>query len=150
MDISSILQLISVVFVVGSLGAASLIHIYWSLGGVRFLDTALPTRPEDGSRLFTPSAKGTAVIASALGSTSIFTLCAYGLKQEQTFSTMIQLTFWGLSLAFIARAIGDFRYVGLSKRKRGTLFAYWDDRLFSPIILANGAAFVLLAINYSL
>ncbi len=90
---------------------------------------------------------GTAAIAFALGGIAVFTFCAYGLKQEQTFSTMFQLAFCGFSLAFIARAIGDFRYVGFFKRKRGTLFSYWDDRLFSPIILANGAAFVLLAIN---
>lgn len=44
-----------------------------------------------------------------------------------------QLGVAGVALAFGLRAIGDFRYVGFSKRVREGLFARRDTWLYSPL-----------------
>ena len=46
----------------------------------------------------------------------------------------------GAGVVLIARGIGDFRLVGLFKRVRGTRFAFWDSRLYTPLALVLGAA----------
>ena len=50
-----------------------------------------------------------------------------------------------LSLVFCVRAVGDFRFVGFFKRVRGTPFAIWDTRLFSPLYLLLAAGFARVA-----
>jgi Protein of unknown function (DUF3995) len=51
---------------------------------------------------------------------------------------------FALSLGLLARAIGEFRYVGFFKRVRGTRFAQLDTLVYSPLclLLAAGVAFV--------
>jgi Protein of unknown function (DUF3995) len=51
---------------------------------------------------------------------------------------------FGLSLGLLARAIGEFKYVGFFKRVRGTRFARLDTLLYSPLclMLAAEVAFV--------
>ncbi len=39
---------------------------------------------------------------------------------------------WTLILVFFLRAVGDFRWVGFSKREHGSRFAAWDSWLYSP------------------
>jgi catechol 2,3-dioxygenase-like lactoylglutathione lyase family enzyme len=46
---------------------------------------------------------------------------------------------------FLLRAVGDFRLVGFFKRVRGTPFARWDTRLFSPLCVALGLASLWVA-----
>ena len=53
----------------------------------------------------------------------------------------------GLAAIFVLRALGDFQYVGFSKRIRGTQFAHWDDRIFSPLCLLIAACMLLFAWN---
>jgi hypothetical protein len=42
-----------------------------------------------------------------------------------------------LAALFGARAIGERRYVGFFKRVRGTAFAWWDTRVFSPLSIGG-------------
>jgi hypothetical protein len=44
----------------------------------------------------------------------------------------------------LARAVGDFRYVGFFKRVRDSRFATLDTRVYSPLcfVLAAGVAFI--------
>ena len=50
-------------------------------------------------------------------------------------SAIIRTATAGLALLFFARAIGDFRYVGVFKSVTGTLFARRDTFLYSPLCL---------------
>jgi hypothetical protein len=51
---------------------------------------------------------------------------------------------WLISLLFLLRTIGDFRYVGFFKSVTDTSFAHWDTVLFSPLCLfMAGAAFLI-------
>jgi len=39
----------------------------------------------------------------------------------------------GMAVVFAARAVGDFKYVGFFKSIKGTTFALWDTRVYSPL-----------------
>jgi hypothetical protein len=49
-----------------------------------------------------------------------------------------------LAVLFGGRAIGERRYVGFFKRVRGTAFAWWDTRVFSPLCAALSLGYLLL------
>ena len=53
---------------------------------------------------------------------------------------------YGLALGLLARAIGEFNYVGFFKRVRGSRFARLDTLVYSPLclLLAIGVALVAL------
>lgn len=44
------------------------------------------------------------------------------------------------AIVLLARAIGDFRYVGFFKTVRDTRFSILDTRIFSPVALLLGVA----------
>jgi hypothetical protein len=52
---------------------------------------------------------------------------------------------WVLAVLFLARAVGDFHRCGFFKQVRGTAFAYWETRLFSPLCLGLGLGLVWIA-----
>jgi len=43
-----------------------------------------------------------------------------------------------ISIIFLARAIGDFHYVGFTKRVRNTTFGMLDTKYYSPLCLFLG------------
>ncbi len=51
-----------------------------------------------------------------------------------------------LALGLLARAVGDFKYVGFFKKLRDSRFATLDSWLYSPLclLLAAGVAWVAL------
>jgi hypothetical protein len=51
-------------------------------------------------------------------------------------------------LGLLLRAVGEFRYVGLFKRVRGTKFAVLDTFVYSPLCLLLGAGVALVAFQH--
>ena len=51
---------------------------------------------------------------------------------------------YALALGLLARAIGEFKYVGFFKKVRGSKFARMDTLLYSPVclLLSAGVAVV--------
>lgn len=109
----------------------STIHFYWLLGGSQGLSGVVPEM--EGKKLFVPGKSATLLVAVLLLFAALTVLGRVGLWG----SSLPQWIFlWGTHLiasAFLLRVIGDFRYVGLFKKMRGTRFAYWDTRLFVPL-----------------
>jgi hypothetical protein len=54
---------------------------------------------------------------------------------------------WAIAVVFALRCLGDFRYVGLFRRVRGTDFAAMDAKLFTPLCGVYALAFVTLALD---
>jgi hypothetical protein len=128
------------------LAALAALHLYWVAGGRAGRAVAVPSRP-DGARIFAPKALATALVAAAL-------LCAAAVVLLRARAVPvpagvparpIEVAAWMLAAVFAARAVGDFRYVGLFKRVRATPFARWDTRLFTPLCLALAGACALVA-----
>jgi Protein of unknown function (DUF3995) len=45
----------------------------------------------------------------------------------------------GMVFVFAGRAIGDFKYFGFFKSIKGTTYAIWDTRVYSPLNLLVAA-----------
>ena len=136
-------------FVALGLGAVVAFHLYWAGGGRRGADAVIPRRPraQGGAPLFAPSPLGTLLVAMFLaGVLGLAGVVQHGADVMLPWAwTRGMLAACGL--VFVARAIGEFRYVGFFKRVKDSPFAYWDTRLFSPFILVVGIACLLIAAN---
>ncbi len=121
--------------------AMAALHGYWVAGGTAGLDAAVPTTVE-GQKTFTPPPLLTAAVAALL-------IAFAGLIAMVAFTDEPAQTRW-LVLAgaavMAARAIGDGKYAGFSKKERDTTFGRMDDQYFTPlcVMLAIGATAAVL------
>jgi uncharacterized protein DUF3995 len=117
----------------------ALLHVYWAAGGVWgrgiAVPTVAPTGGGGGARLFNPTRTGTLAVAAGLLLAALVVLGRLGIQTAPVPGWVFALGSWFIALAFLARAIGEFRYVGLFKRVWGTDFANWDTWLFTPLCL---------------
>ena len=124
----------------------STLHFYWLLGGKSGLDSAVPTYERSGNKVFFPSTLSTLIVACGL--------LGFGfieLGNTNIFSGWIELKYfrWGnllIAFIFLARAIGDFKYFGIFKRIRNTLFAQSDTRYFTPLCLFVATTSILIVL----
>lgn len=126
--------LTSLIFVV-----LGLWHAYWAAGGRLAHRAALPI--QDGEPLFRPSPLGTLAVAVVLIGCAWLTAANAGLVPAPALRALPWLGLL-VALGLLARAIGDFRYVGFFKRKGEDPFARLDTRVYSPLclLLAAGVA----------
>jgi Protein of unknown function (DUF3995) len=120
------------------------LHFYWAFGGKWGLEAALPSNPK-GNKVFTPNQASTIFVGFALLSMGIFVL----LKNNPTWSANLPdfVNKWGLlglAIVFLLRAMGDFRYAGFFKKIKGTTFADFDTRYYSPLCLFIGVLLLIL------
>lgn len=115
------------------LGGLSAIHVYWARGGTAFADAAVPTRSSTSSRagqpLFEAGREATLAVAVGLALAAVAVLRAGFTRRGNGAARLV----W---LLFTARAIGDFRYVGFTKKVKDTEFAKRDTRIYSPLCIA--------------
>jgi Protein of unknown function (DUF3995) len=125
----------------------SLLHFYWLLGGKMGMSAVIPTTAKPGDKIFVPSAFSTVVVAVGL---LLFGLVELG--NTNVFSNWLELKYfrWGnlmIAFIFLARAVGDFNYVGFFKRKRDTVFARNDTRYYSPLCLFISVTSAFISLN---
>ncbi|UHA75125.1 DUF3995 domain-containing protein [Paenibacillus sp. 481] len=126
----------------GILFLLSGVHIYWVLGGKKGAVAAIPS---NGSKpLFKPSKIGTLIVAGALAIAGWLVLELGVMKGLLFPDWLIGYGGWALSIVFILRAIGEFKWLGFFKKERGTLFAKWDSALYSPLCLVIGICIVFI------
>ena len=119
------------------------LHIYWAFGGRWGWGAAIPQI--DGRPTFTPSRFATLLVALGLAAAAALPLVRTGALPFAVPAWLSQWSAVFLALIFLVRAVGDFRLVGFFKRVRGTPFAIWDTRLFSPLCLLLAAGFARVA-----
>lgn len=111
----------------------SLLHVYWAMGGKWAAAQVLPQVPgAEGARVFMPGKGMTLVVAAGLMG---FALIQIGNVYNNLESRLLLNGLLGTGIVFGARVIGDFRYVGITKRVRDTTFARNDNRIFIPLCL---------------
>jgi hypothetical protein len=119
------------------------LHVYWAIGGSWGKHVAIPE--VKGQPAFLPSRLSTIAVAVALaGAASVAILRGFFLFSSFPGSPAHWASI-ALGFAFLLRALGEFRLVGLFKRVRGTAFATWDTWLFSPLCLLIAFAFFFIA-----
>lgn len=121
------------------------VHWYWLGGGKGGIEAAIPSTGE--SSLFRPSRFATAAVAILLLLAAWFVLELGGTMSLLFPNIMIEYGGWLLAAVFILRAIGDFRWLGFFKRRKGTIFARWDSLLYSPLCLFLGLSVLLVTLS---
>jgi hypothetical protein len=120
----------------------SLLHIHWALGGRLGNVAAVPS--VSGTRIFNPSAFGTILVAIALFIAMLIVLGRLAVLGAYFPAWIFRAGMLGISLVFLVRAIGDFRFMGFFKTVSDTDFARWDTFLFSPLCLFIAAVSFLI------
>jgi len=117
--------LLSLIFLV-----LAIVHLNWAIGNTWGLSHALPTKA-DGELVMNPGTFATLAVALGLLLCTFF----YFINPEPG-NPNNWIFDWGrllIPIAFLLRAIGDFRYVGLFKKVKNTKFGKMDSKLFTPI-----------------
>jgi hypothetical protein len=98
----------------------------------------------NGRPLFVPSRRATVAVGIVLLLFAGLVAATAGLLAVGLPPALLSWLSYGLALGLLLRAVGEFRYVGLFKRVRGSKFAVLDTFVYSPLclLLAVGVALV--------
>ncbi|WP_051133805.1 DUF3995 domain-containing protein [Leptospira fainei] len=123
------------------------IHLYWVFGGNWGSDSVVPQLELEGRPAFIPGVGITFLMVLVFWSMAAVILAFSGFFQTPIERKIYRWCVAAISAIFFLRAFGDFRYVGFFKKVRGTKFAYWDTRIYSPLCLGIGILTSYLAIT---
>jgi hypothetical protein len=122
--------------------ALALWHFRMALAPAAGKGGAVPS--VDGKPLFVPSRGSTVAVGVALVSFAALVASTAGLWPLAVPAEVLAWLSYALALGLLARAIGEFKYVGFFKRIRGSRFARLDTWVYSPLclLLSIGVAWV--------
>lgn len=97
-----------------------------------------------GKPLFVPSARATVGVGFGLLLIALIVAATGNLVHAPVPPRVLTWLSYAIALALLARGVGEFRYVGMFKRVRGSRFAKLDTFVYSPLclLLAVGVAIV--------
>jgi len=130
--------------VAAALAAIAVLHGYWGLVGLGARSAAIPE--VEGRPVFVPTRSACFAVAFALLAAAFVLLVRGGYVALPGAPWLGAAGSASVGVVLVARAVGDFRYVGFFKRVRGSRFAVLDSRLFSPLCLALGASALWVAL----
>lgn len=120
------------------LAALGGLHLYWLLGGKWALDGVFPV-VKSGQNLFEPPPLATFLVAMALFIGAFLHVESLKVLPE----SYRKIGLLVLGIAFLLRAIGEFKYLGLFKKETTSLFAQRDTWYYTPLcILISMNAFL--------
>lgn len=125
--------------------ALAALHLMWLVRpGSLKASTAVPTRA--GRPVLSPGPISTSIVALLLIAAGLTCLWRVGVLGSQ-YPAIPHIGMWVIAAVFLARAIGDFRYVGFFKSIRDSTFARLDSILYSPLCAAIALASFWLAMG---
>ena len=122
----------------------ALLHFYWGVGGQWGKRSAVPAR-NDGTSIIRPGFLSTLIVAISLSGFAAFSLSGVQFLDLPIAPVVKRVGFWMIAVVFLARAVGDFKYVGFFRKIRNTPFARKDTMFYSPLCLLIGMLNVFLA-----
>jgi hypothetical protein len=122
-----------------------ILHISWSLGGNWGFENSLP-KNEAGERVLNPKKTDSAIVGMGL----LFFATFYLIKLETIEMVLPNWAAvsagWIISIIFILRAIGDFKYVGFFKKVQDTKFGELDSKFYSPLCFGIGILGIIIEV----
>lgn len=122
----------------------SLFHFLWGFGLNLGMENTLPTN-EDGKRVLNPKKNDCYIVGIGLLAMASFYFLMLGMFEINLKNWVFSIGQWVIPSIFIVRAIGDFKYVGFSKRIKSTNFSKWASKLYTPLCLFIGVLGYLVA-----
>jgi hypothetical protein len=131
-------------------------HILWAafalLAGWHFIMAAMPSSGRggavpsvDGKALFKPSRAATVAVGLVLLAFAALVAATAGILHTGLHPALLAGLSYALAAGLLARGVGEFRYLGLFKRVRGSRFATLDTFVYSPLCLLLAAGVAALA-----
>ena len=120
-------------------------HFYMALVPVAGELAAVPS--VEGKALFLPSRRATVVVGVVLLLFAGLIAATDGLVSVSIPHVALSWLSFALAAGLLARAVGEFKYVGFFKRVRGTKFATLDTLVYSPLCLLLAAGVALVALH---
>jgi hypothetical protein len=137
-------SLTALAWLVASVFAAiAVLHLFWACGGLRGAQAVIPH--VDGRALFAPGPAATVVVAGLLAGAAALVLERARLGPGIIPPAVGLWGTWAVAVVLVARAVGEFNYLGFFKRHRGTRFAGLDTRFYSPVALGLGIGAAIIA-----
>lgn len=117
-------------------------HVYMAIRPTSGASGAVPS--VGGKPLFVPSRRATLAVAVVLLLFAGLVAATGRLLSVGMAPVALMWLSYALACGLLARAVGDFRYVGFFKRVRNSKFATLDTRVYSPLcfLLAAGVAYI--------
>jgi len=111
------------------------LHIYWAMGGKT---ASLAVLPQSSSEklVFMPSSFMTFIVAISFYMMSLIYGHAAGFFQVSILKNYQNAILAFLAIVFLIRAIGDYKYIGFTKKIKGTPFSINDTKYYSPLCLS--------------
>ncbi len=128
-----------------SLFVIALVHFYWGL--LRIEGEAVLVPEHEGRPVYAPTNTECLDVAATLVLACVIVAARGDLLRSPMPEAWTHAGTFAVAVVLLARAVGDFRYVGFFKRVRDTEFAEWDTRLFSPVSFLLGAGTFWLALG---
>ncbi len=111
-----------------------IIHFYWGFGGKTALLSTIPT-DQNNKPIIKPGPVDCFIVALGLLAFAVFILIKAGTIPVHLPNWLFNYGLWAISVLFLARAVGDFKYVGIFKKIKMTKFAQMDSKYYSPLCL---------------
>jgi hypothetical protein len=108
-------------------------HFYWAFGGKFGSQSVIPQM--EGKLAFQPPFLATIMVALAM----LVTAWLSWMPSGNTENKILIYGNLGIGIVFLIRAIGDFKYVGFTKKIKDSTFAKNDNRYYSPLCLIISA-----------
>ena len=120
-------------------------HFYMAFGGKPGDNAAVPS--VNGKPLFVPSRRSTIAVGFVLMLFALLVAATAGYVSVGLPRQWLVWLSYALALGLLARAIGEFRYVGFFKKVRGSRFARMDSLLYSPLCLLLSGSVATVAVQ---
>ena len=120
-------------------------HFKMAFFGVPGERNAVPS--VDGKPLFEPSKTATVAVGVVLLLFAALVAATAGLVATGIPHYLLAWACYALALGLLARAIGEFKYVGFFKKVRGSKFARMDTILYSPVCLLLSAGVAAVGLS---
>lgn len=140
-------SLYPILFNLSVLIALTAFHLFWLLGGNTGLKFAFPQNSKHKKKLYRPGKLALAFTVALLATMTWLCIAQTGSFNPIFDSQTVKWGNRGTAIIFIARAIGNFRYVGFSKTFKEGQFAQLDTYVYSPLCVLVALSAIISSNN---
>jgi hypothetical protein len=123
----------------------SFLHFYWAAGGKWAIDNVVP-RDEEGSPVLKTGVGASVVVGLGLLFFALYYLLLTGIVEFTAPDIILNSFGWIIPSIFLLRAIGDFKYIGFTKKIKNTTFARLDTVYFAKLCLLIASLGLLIQV----
>lgn len=124
----------------------ALIHFNWGFGGRWGYDQSIPTNLYN-EKIFNPKTLECFVVGFGL----LFFVFIINIRINNIANPfpnwVVNTMMYIIAFIFILRSVGDFKYVGLFKKVKHSVFAKFDNKYYTPLCILISTLTIILIIN---